>query len=97
MDKLAVTDWIAIISALGMILSVVVTVSTLIGRNNSKVAADTELKTDVKYIREQTDKTEKSLQDLNDKIDGVDIRLTRVEESCKSAHHRIDGLECRKN
>ena len=29
---------------------------------------------------------------MDDKVDEVDKRLTRVEESTKSAHHRIDKL-----
>ena len=93
MDNFALTDWIAIISALGMILSIIVTISTLIGRGQIKVASDVELKSDVKHIREEVDKTSDALNKMSEKIDGVDTRLVRVEESCKSAHHRIDTID----
>lgn len=93
MDKLTMSDWVTVMSALGMVLSVVVAVSALVSKGKSKSAEDAELKSDVKHIRRQVDITGQSLLSLGEKIDGVDTRLTRVEQSCKSAHHRIDTFE----
>ena len=39
------------------------------------------------------DKFDTSIDRIDDKLSGFDVRLARVEESTKSAHHRIDGLE----
>lgn len=91
MDQLLFSDWVAILSALAMILSVIVTISTLIGKRQTKIAEDTELKSDVKHIKEMVENTSWELRTLGEKLDGADIRLTRVEESCKSAHKRLDS------
>ncbi|MGI6270354.1 MAG: hypothetical protein ACOYKJ_07475 [Candidatus Howiella sp.] len=92
MDKLALSDWVAVLSALGMILSLAVTVSTLVSKGQRRSAADAELKSDVKHIKEMVDSTLSEVGTLGGKLDGIDIRLTRAEESCKSAHKRIDTL-----
>ena len=92
MDKLALSDWVAVLSAVGMVLSLAVTISTLVSRGQKRSAADAELKSDVKHIKEMVGSTLSEVSALGDKLDSIDIRRTRTEESCKSAHKRIDTL-----
>lgn len=92
MDKLSFSDWMAVLSAAGMILSLAVAISTLVSRGQKRSAADAELKADVKHIKEMVGSTLSEVGALGDKLDGIDIRLTRAEESCKSAHKRIDTM-----
>lgn len=47
----------------------------------------------VDALGESVDKLNTSIDRMNDKLTSFDVRLTRVEESTKSAHHRLDGLE----
>ncbi|MBU2702284.1 prefoldin subunit 5 [Sporomusaceae bacterium BoRhaA] len=49
-------------------------------------SAITALKETIIDLKNAIEKTEEARQDM-------DKRLVRVEESTKSAHHRIDGLE----
>lgn len=93
MDKLMLSDWVAIVSSLGMILAIVVSITTLVSKSKEKSASDAELRVDIKYIRENVDSTNKLVKSLDEKIGGIDTRLARVEESAKSAHKRIDIME----
>lgn len=93
MDKLMLSDWVAIVSSLGMILAIVVSITTLVSKSKEKSASDAELRVDIKYIRENVDSTNKLVKSLDEKIGGIDTRLARVEESTKSAHKRIDIME----
>jgi phage shock protein A len=51
----------------------------------------TALKLD--YISKGVDDIRLDLKAADRKIEDVNTRLIKVEESAKSAHHRIDGLE----
>ncbi|WP_061293642.1 hypothetical protein [Clostridium botulinum] len=51
----------------------------------------TALKLD--YISKGVDDIRLDLKAADRKIEDVNTRLIKVEESTKSAHHRIDGLE----
>lgn len=93
MDQLNFSDWVAIISALGMVLSIVVTISALVDKSGKRREREAEMRTDIKHIRENVDMTNATLNALDQKLDGIDTRVARVEESAKSAHRRIDGLE----
>jgi hypothetical protein len=59
----------------------------------AKVEMNTKLDVLLKYSTETKD----SIKEIEKKFDvfkdEVNVRLTRVEESCKQAHKRIDGLE----
>ncbi len=93
MDNLMLSDWVAIVSSLGVILAIVVSITTLVSKSKEKSASDAELRVDIKYIRKNVDSTNKLVKSLDEKIGGIDTRLARVEESVKSAHKRIDTME----
>lgn len=48
------------------------------------------LKTDIEYIKRRSDDMLLEQKETNKNINVLSERLTRVEESTKSAHHRID-------
>ena len=48
------------------------------------------LKTDIEYIKRRSDDVLLEQKETNKNINVLSERLTRVEESTKSAHHRID-------
>ncbi len=51
------------------------------------------LQSDVGYIKAGVDDLKRENKATNLKIDTVSERVTRVEESCKQAHKRIDELK----
>ncbi len=70
---------LSLVQSAALILTMAVSVSTLRGRGDDKTVAFTEMKVDIKYIKE--------------KIEGVeDIRdvATGAMASAKSAHKRLD-------
>ncbi len=78
----------------GLIISFVF--SYLTHRRNAKNDAQNEsegrgvLQSDVGYIKAGVDDLKRENRAVNMKLDSVCERVTRVEESCKQAHKRID-------
>nr|WP_302600168.1 hypothetical protein [uncultured Cellulosilyticum sp.] len=62
---------------------------------DKKVKESCETETDLKAIRQGNASIMVQLDKMDGKMDSMNERLIRVEESTKSAHHRIDGLEGR--
>lgn len=56
-------------------------------------AAQQSFKSDLQVLQQGNAAILVQLDKMNYKIDSMNERLIRVEESCKSAHHRIDNLE----
>ncbi|MBV4420325.1 hypothetical protein KM800_13520 [Clostridium tyrobutyricum] len=54
---------------------------------------DTQLKMQLDYISRGVDDIKLDIKDQNRKISSLIERVARIEESVKSAHHRIDDLE----
>lgn len=56
-----------------------------------------EMNTKLDVLLSNSAETKGSIKEIEKKFDSfkddVNVRLTRVEESCKQAHKRIDGLE----
>lgn len=55
-----------------------------------KGAVEGTLRTDIEYIKRRSDDMLLEQKETNKNINILSERLTRVEESTKSAHHRID-------
>ncbi len=51
------------------------------------------LQSDVGYIKAGIDDLKRENKAVNMKIDNISERVTRIEESCKQAHKRIDELK----
>ncbi len=56
-------------------------------------AIDTALKSDIGYIKRGVDDIKIDMKVQAAKIEDIDRRVTRCEESTKSAHKRLDSLE----
>lgn len=75
-------DWAVLLQGLqtvSVIAAILVAVGTIRGRKNDEVSTLTEMRVDIKYIKEK----------IND-VDEIRERLTTVEQSAKSAHRRLD-------
>lgn len=87
-----------------ILISIVTAVSGILlgwlGRTRSirqDAAKDAEagatLQTDVEYIKRGVDDIRVDMRIQSQRVDGISERVTRVEESTKQAHKRIDRLE----
>jgi len=70
------------------------------GRNRSirqdtqtEAGKDAILRTDVEYIKRGVDEVRLEQRAQGQRFDVLSERVTRVEESAKQAHHRLDRLE----
>lgn len=52
-----------------------------------------ELKADIRYIKNGVDDVRLEMKSQGKQLDHLAERVTRVEESCKSAHRRMDNYE----
>lgn len=85
---------IAVACSLISVFATIVTIS----RNKNKdtkedVSAITKIGEEIKYVSKSTDDIKYEVRNTNKSISDMNERLIRVEESCKSAHKRIDGIE----
>lgn len=62
-----------------------------------RAAEISQINTKLDFINTTTQESKERLFSLVEKVDEHGERITKVEESCKSAHHRIDTLEKRVN
>lgn len=97
---MSVGEIIALVgSAIAAIASLCAIGAFIVSRSKDKFndgANDGGIKGDIKYMRNSFDDLRLDVKEVARKQDNQGERLTRVEESVKSAHHRIDGLEDRK-
>lgn len=84
---------ISLITLGAVIIGAVVNISGLVGKREAKAAADARIEvkldniyTEVRGIKEEQSGIKSTLTDH-------EKRITKVEESTKSAHHRIDELK----
>lgn len=87
---------ISIITLISVIVGVIVNISTLVGRSESKAAINAENRVMLNNIYNKVDGIEKRQVTIETTLQQHGERITKVEESAKSAHHRIDELKNRK-
>lgn len=93
MSALGLTDWLSLLSALGVIVALIVNLRSLRDKNEHKAGELTEMRSDIKHIRGQVDKSDVLMADIRVQLGDVKDRVTRLEESVKNAHHRLNALE----
>lgn len=90
-------EWTVIISVIAAISGIYL---GWIGRSRTvkqdirdETIQDTELKIDVQYIKRGVDDVRVEQLAQRERFDQLSERLTRVEESAKQAHHRLNRLD----
>lgn len=86
-------DWSLIISAAAAISGMVL---GWLGRSRTireDAAEDGELRANVNYIRKGVEELKLEIKARGQQYDMLAERVTRVEESTKQAHKRLDSLE----
>ena len=84
-------DW----SFVALILGLVLTAWNIIDRISSKGTQSANVVNSLEVLKTGNASIQNTLNKMEHKQEEHSERITRVEESCKSAHHRIDGLEGR--
>ncbi|MCM1221523.1 MAG: hypothetical protein NC548_44300 [Lachnospiraceae bacterium] len=84
---------ISIIGAVSAICAIIVFFTNRGKDKYDKGNNDGGLRADVKYMRNSFDELRLDVKEVARKQDALGERLTRVEESVKSAHKRIDSCE----
>lgn len=79
--------------ALGAALGVMGAIVALKKESKNQGASEASIASKVDYISRGVDDIKLDFKDQARKIDSQNERLTRVEESAKQAHHRINKLE----
>ena len=93
MERLDLAGWLSLLSAAGVIVALVSNLRGMRARDEQKAAELSEMRSDIKHIRGQVDKNDVLMADVREQLDEVRDRVTRVEESTKSAHKRLDKRE----
>ena len=52
-----------------------------------------EITKGLEYLTRDVDKVNNNVTNIINRVDEIDRKVTIVEQSVKSAHHRIDGIE----
>lgn len=94
-------NWTAIISAVSAISAVVIGWVTMFSKIKKQIERDSITKTkseaymqsNLDYIRIGIDEMRLEQKDQGRRFDALSERVTRVEESAKQAHKRIDRLD----
>ncbi len=93
MEQLGFAGWLSLLSAAGVMVALVSNLRGMRAHDEQKAAELSEMRSDIKHIRGQVDKNDVLMADVREQLDEVRDRVTRVEESTKSAHKRVDKLE----
>lgn len=94
MNITVVTSLIAALAALsGITLGWLARNRTIKQDAKQEASAGAALHTDVEYIKRGVDDIRVEMRMQGQRIDAIAERVTRVEESAKQAHHRINELK----
>ena len=91
---------LGIVGAFMTLLSVSIAVFTFYFNRKKETSEDSEfrgvLKSDIQHIKNGVDELKSDNRTIREDIHELDRRVTLVEASAKSAHHRLDDQERRK-
>lgn len=82
-----------ICSVIGAIIGIAGFVRLSKKDTQDETSSFTRVETKLDYIGKDVSDIKSDFRTHATKISDIEQRVTRVEESAKSAHHRIDGLE----
>ena len=90
MDNTTIT---IISTILGAILGIIGAINYYKSKVQQDTTCNTQMKSQLDYISKGVDDIRLDIKAQANKINDIDIRLARVEESTKSAHNRLDELQ----
>ena len=98
MDTTIITAIISVAAALsGMALGWSARAREMAKKEKDDTERDAMLRADMEYIKRGVDDIRVEQRDQGQKVDVLSERVTRVEESAKQAHKRIDRVEAERS
>lgn len=91
----SLTDWLSVLSALGVIVALIANLRGLREKDERKATELTEMRSDIKHIRGQVDKSDVLMADVRTRLGDVKERVTRVEVSLKNTQERLRILDAK--
>ena len=91
----SLTDWLSVLSALGVIVALIANLRGLREKDERKATELTEMRSDIKHIRGQVDKSDVLMADVRTRLGDVKERVTRVEVSLQNTQERLRILEAK--
>ena len=92
-----VIDVPILISALSLLVAIIVAITSIRSRNAStdkqEASQITTLIVKLENIADGVNEIKSDIRNVKNDVQDLRDRLIIVEQSCKSAHHRLDGLE----
>lgn len=87
-------DWVSVLGVVSAIfLGWITFIRTIKKSIREDAGAGVQIQTDVDYIKRGVDEMRLEQKDQGRRFDALSERVTRVEESAKQAHKRIDRFE----
>lgn len=86
------SEIISLITLGAVLIGAIVNISSMIGKRESKAAADARVEVKLDNIYNKVDSIEKKQSSIESTLRDHGERITAVEQSARSAHHRIDEL-----
>lgn len=90
MNETSITIFCTVI---GAVLGVLGALNYSKKETKEDTASSTRLETKLDYIGKNVDDIKLDFRTQSTKINDLDIRVARVEDSTKAAHHRIDEIQ----
>lgn len=85
-------DIVQYITLGAVVIGAIVNISGIVGKRESRAAADARLEVKLDNIYNKVESIERRQTSFEATLQQHESRIIKVEESTKSAHHRIDEL-----
>ena len=93
MNELAKSIIVICCSMIGAVMVIKNSAITTKKDAKAETRSNTILETKLDYVSKGIDDIKLDMRDQSRQINSIDVRVAKTEESCKSAHKRIDELE----
>lgn len=92
MDGLQITDWLAILSAVSMVIVLALNVRNLNKPKEDLIVRLAKIEAGIEGIQGRLDRIQNSIGQIEKNVLDLEGRVAKVEESTRSAHKRIDDI-----
>jgi septal ring factor EnvC (AmiA/AmiB activator) len=84
---------VSLVTLAGVLIGIVVNVSNMVNKRESKAAAEARIEVKLDNIYSEIRGVKDEQSGIKNTLNDHEKRITKVEESTKSAHHRLDRFD----
>lgn len=92
MDGLRITDWVAVVSAVSMLVVLALNIRSLTKPREDLLVRLAKIEAGIDGIQGRLDRIQNSIGQIEKNVLDLEGRVGKVEESARSAHKRIDDI-----